>query len=94
MDRRRQPAMRAGGGSTRDSYGSDPDARNQHASDPYASDPYGHERYADATGFRGFFRRASALTRWIILVVLVGLGTAALVAVGVAALVTLLESSV
>ena len=83
MDRRRQPAMRAGGGSTRDSYGSDP-----------YSDPYGHERYADATGFRGFFRRASALTRWIILVVLVGLGTAALVAVGVAALVTLLESSV
>jgi hypothetical protein len=79
MDRRRQPAMRAGGGSTRDPYGHEP-----HGSEP---EPVGH-------GFGAFFRRASALTRWIILIVLVGLGTAALIGIGVAALVTLLESSV
>jgi hypothetical protein len=76
--------MRAGGGSTRD------------ASGPYPSGPdaYGAELPPEGSGFRAWFRRASALTRWIILIVLVGLGTAALVAVGVAALVTLLESSV
>jgi hypothetical protein len=73
MDRRRQPAMRAGGGGTRDRPGTEPEPE---------------------AGFRAWFRRASALTRWIILVLCVGLGTAALIAIGVAALVTLLESSV
>jgi hypothetical protein len=40
------------------------------------------------------FKKASALTRWIILIVIVGLGAAAVVAIALAALFTLVDSSV
>jgi len=41
-----------------------------------------------------WFRRASAIVRWGILVVIVGVGVAALVAVAIAALITLVDNSV
>lgn len=41
-----------------------------------------------------WFRRASAIVRWAILIVVVGLGAAAIVAIVVAALVTVVENSV
>jgi hypothetical protein len=39
------------------------------------------------------FKSASALTRWILLVAAVGVGTAAIIAVALAALFTLVDSS-
>jgi hypothetical protein len=41
-----------------------------------------------------WFKRASAVVRWAILILAVGLGAAAIVAVVVAALVTVVENSV
>lgn len=41
-----------------------------------------------------WFRRASAIMRWGVLVAIVGVGAAAIVAVGTAILITLVENSV
>jgi hypothetical protein len=40
------------------------------------------------------FKKASALTRWIILIAIVGIGTAAVIAIALAALFTLVDSSI
>ncbi len=40
------------------------------------------------------FKKASALTRWIILIAVVGIGTGVIVAVALAMLFTLVDSSV
>jgi hypothetical protein len=47
----------------------------------------------EQSAFVLWFKKASALTRWGVLILLVGLGAAALVGVAAAALVTLVENS-
>ena len=47
----------------------------------------------DESGAVRVWRSASALTRWVILVMLVGVGTAAIIAVTLAAAFTLVDSS-
>jgi hypothetical protein len=48
----------------------------------------------DMSGARRAFKSVGAFTRWVLLVVVVGVITAAVIAVAVAALFTLAESSV
>ena len=80
MDRRRKPAMRAGGGSTR----ADGRVWDHEQEDP--------ERYAQVGGWR-ILRRTWALIRWAALIVGVGVGAAFLIAIVVGALATLIDSS-
>jgi hypothetical protein len=81
MERRRKPAMRAGGGGTR------------HPDEPAYEDE-GYDDYVVTRGGFRFVRRTWALIRWVFLILAVGAGVAAVLAIAVGALVTLLDASV
>ena len=81
MNRVGQPAMRSGGGGARPG-----DRQSTRADDP----ALGEESRAGVRALRNGW----ALTRWAALVVLVGLGAAAGVAIAMAALAALVNASV
>jgi hypothetical protein len=87
MDRRRKPAMRAGGGSTRRT------GDLESGDLAYEDEGYDDHYVVTRGGFR-FVRRTWALIRWVALILAVGAGIAFVVSIGVGALVTLLDSSV
>jgi hypothetical protein len=92
MDRRRKPAMRAGGGSTRRTR--DLGTGDLGTGDlAYEDEGYDDNYVVTRGGFR-FVRRTWALIRWVALILAVGAGIAFVVSIGVGALVTLLDSSV
>lgn len=83
--------MRAGGGSTRGGW-DDPGADLGH--DPDFDDDFDdEEEYVVHGGFR-FLRRTWALIRWVALILIVGAGVAAIIALAAGGLVTLIDSSV
>lgn len=81
MDRGRQPAMRSG------SSGARPEDRRATRAD----DPDLHRERG--TGVKAL-TKGWALSRWAMLIVLVGLGAAAIVAIAMAALAALVNASV
>ncbi len=81
MDRGPQPAMRPGNGRAR------PDDRRANRAD----DPDLHRDRG--TGVKAL-TKGWALSRWAMLIVLVGLGTAAIVAIAMAALAALVNASI
>lgn len=82
MDRVRQPAMRSGGGGARP-----PDDRRATRAD----DPELHREAG--TGVKAL-RKSWALSRWAILILVVGFGAAAVVAIAMAALAALVNASI
>jgi hypothetical protein len=66
--------------------------QHQPATDPPHARPRPQLPF-EQSGFVRWFRRASALVRWVVLVLFVGLGAAAVVAVTIAALITLAENA-
>jgi hypothetical protein len=81
MESSRQPATRSGG------RGARPDDRRATRAD----DPDLHEEYGSGTKV---LRRGFALTRWFVLIFLVGFGAAVVVAIAMAALFALVNASV
>jgi hypothetical protein len=90
MDRRRKPAMRAGGGSTRGAWDDGWDDADHDLA--YDDDLDDGEEYVVHGGFR-FLRRTWALIRWVALIFIVGAGVAAVIALAAGGLVTLIDSS-
>ncbi len=85
MDRVRQPAMRSGAGGAR------PDDRPDDRRATRPDDPELHRE--SGTGVKAL-RKSWALSRWAILILVVGFGAAAVVAIAMAALAALVNASI